>query len=102
MNLKISANTILIRRYLEVGSNGVIFCETATFGGVRRFRFEQVDSVLRGTDSTLSLQVDRQTFKIPVDRKNPAHRAAISRLVSELRRTVRRPPATPDPTQAPS
>ncbi len=93
MNLRITANTLVTKRYLEVTESGVTFCETAIAGGVRRFTFEEIDAVVRGGDSGLSLQVGREIFKIPIDYNNAAHRAVVARLVSELRRTARVRPA---------
>ena len=89
MNLKISASSLVTNHYLEITDAGVTFCETAAFGGTRKFTYDQIEAVLRG-NSVLSFQVGRETFKIPIKADNPAHRAAVARLVSEARRTVRR------------
>lgn len=92
MNLKINANTIVTRHYLEISDRGVEYCQTATIGGVRKFTYDQIDAVLRGANSVLSFQVGRETFKIPIKQDNATHRAAVARLVSEARRTLRRQP----------
>lgn len=89
MKLKIVASTLITRHYLLVTDQGVEFCETAALGSPRRFRFEQIEAVLRSVSSVLSFQVGRETFRIPIRPDNAMHRAAVARLVSEARRTVR-------------
>jgi hypothetical protein len=88
VKLKIVASTLVTRHYLLVTEQGVEFCETAAFGSARRFRFDQIEAVLRGVNSVLSFQVGRETFRIPIRPDNTMHRAAVARLVSEARRTV--------------
>lgn len=87
MNLKIDASNLVVRHYLTVSDKGVEFCETAALGTPRRFRFEEVDAVLRG-EGKLSFQAGGVTYKIAMDDSNALHRAAAARLVSEARRTV--------------
>ncbi len=89
MKLKIDASDLVTRHYLEVSDRGIEYCQTSAFGGVRRFRFDQVDAVLRG-QGKLSFQIGRETFKIPIRLENGMHRATMARLVSEVRRTLRR------------
>ncbi|HWW60442.1 MAG TPA: hypothetical protein VN181_03650 [Thermoanaerobaculia bacterium] len=89
MNLRISAGSLVTNHYLEVTDTGVVFCETAAFGGIRNFSYEQIDAVLRGPTS-VSFQVGGETYRIPIKPDSAAHRAAVARLVSEARRTVRR------------
>jgi len=94
MSLRITANTLVTKRYLEVTETGVTFCETAGVGGgVRQITFDEIDAVARGADSGLSLQIGRDIVKIPIDYNNAAHRTVVARLVSELRRTARNRPA---------
>ena len=92
MKMRISANTLVTKHYIEVTETGVTFCETATVGGVRNFTFDEIDAVTRGADSGLALQVGRDIFKIPIDYNKAEHRAVVARLVSELRRTTRAKP----------
>ena len=75
------------RRTLDVDSNGVTFCETVAFGGVRRFRFSQVDLVLMSPEQVLSFQVGREVFSIPTRPGNKIHQQVIETLVRELRET---------------
>lgn len=91
MKLRITANTLVTKHYLEVDEQGVTFCETSAFGGTRHINFADIDAVLKGADSGLSLQMGREIVKIPIVETNASHRAAIARLVSEVRRTARRP-----------
>lgn len=87
--LRITANTLVTKRYLEVTETGVTYCESAGIGGTRHFAFADIDVVARGGDSGLSLQIGRDIVKIPIDYNNAAHRTVVARLVSELRRTAR-------------
>jgi hypothetical protein len=89
MKMRIAANTLVTRHYLEVTETGVTFCETATVGGVRHVTFDQIDAVTKGADSGLALQIGREILKIPVDYSKADHRTIVARLVSELRRTTR-------------
>jgi hypothetical protein len=89
VKLKIVASTLITRHYLSITDQGVEFCETAALGSPRRFRFEQIEAVLQSVTSVLSFQVGRETFRIPIRPHNAMHRAAVARLVSEARRTVR-------------
>ena len=89
MKMRISANTLVTRHYLEVTDSGVTFCETAALGGVRHLTFEEIDAVTRGADAGLGLQVGRDILRIPIDYNKADHRAVVARLVSELRRTAR-------------
>jgi hypothetical protein len=88
MNLKIDASNLLVRHYLTISDTGIEFCETAALGSPRKFRFEEVEAVLRG-EGKLSFQAGGVTYKIAVDDSNGMHRAAAARLVSEARRTIR-------------
>ena len=89
MKMRITANTLVTRHYLEVTESGVTFCETAALGGVRQLTFEEIDAVTRGADSGLAIQAGREILRIPIDYNKADHRAVVARLVSELRRTKR-------------
>lgn len=89
MNLKIKANTLVTKHYLEVTDTGVTYLETAGLGSPVKFTFDQIDAVLR-TDTLLSVQVGRSIYKIPISATNALHRSAAARLVSEARRAVRK------------
>ena len=90
MGLKISANTAFTHRYLLVDSSGVVFCETSTFGGVRRFNFDQVDCILSGEPNLLSFQVGDEVFSLPYKPRNSNHKKAIETLIHEVRRANKR------------
>ncbi len=87
--LRISANNLLMKNFLEVTATGIVWVESVGIGGRRSFRFDQIDAVLRG-DRIVAFQVGREIFSIAHDPQNAQHRTAIARLVSEAKRTVRK------------
>ena len=95
MGLKISANTFAEKRYLEVSSKGVAFCETAFLGGARRFSFHEIECVLMSEKGVLSFQVGQEVFSIPTRRNKDKHRRVIGALLQEVKR------ATAPPGQGP-
>lgn len=88
MSLKISANTFFLRRYLEIDSSGITFCETAALGGTRTFRFDQVDCVLMSNDNVLSFQVGQEVFSLPTKPRKRRHQEAIETFVREVKRAA--------------
>lgn len=87
--MKITANTLMTRNSLELKQDGIAWTESSAFGGVKFFRFEQIDAVLRGPQ-TLSFQAGTETHQIAFDPNNADHRALAARLASEAKRTVRK------------
>jgi hypothetical protein len=86
MALKIKANSFFMTRWLEVRSDGVRFCETAALGGVRQFKFEQVECVLLSAEGLLSFQVGQEVFSLPVKPGQEKHQKVIDALLQEVRR----------------
>jgi hypothetical protein len=87
MKLRITANTALLRRYLEVDEVGVVYCETAGLGGMHRFSYDQIDAVLRD-HAHLSIQVGRDTYKIPYSAVKSEHTQLVAMLVDGCRKTL--------------
>ena len=88
MKLKIKANTIGTKRYLELHGGGVTFCETLLMGGVRNFSFKEILCILMSEDHVLSFQVKQQVFSIPTKPNNDTHKKVIATLVHEVRRAA--------------
>ena len=86
--MKIKANTLLTRQYVELQAEGIEYCETATFGGKRFFRFDEIEAVLFGTH-LLAFQVGTETFAIPIDSTKADHRTFAARLASQAKWTVK-------------
>ena len=87
--MKITANTLLLRHFVQLQPNGIEHYEGAAFSSRRFFPFEKVDAVLRGPQ-LLSFQVGTETFSIPIDPTNSEHRTFVARLVLEVKRTLRK------------
>ena len=85
MGLKIKANTLFEQRYLIVDPDGVRYRKTAALGGLRKFRFGQIDLVLMSEDNVLAFQVGREVFSLPTKPRNRTHQAAIAALVDGVR-----------------
>ena len=79
MSLTIKANTFATKRYLEVHSGGVIFCETSALGGRRTFTYQQIDCVLL---SLLSLCRFRASFNCYM--QSVAQRIAVSEIAGQI------------------
>jgi len=88
MGLRIKANTFLMKRYLEVDSGGVTFCETAFAGGARRFGFHEIDCVLLSETHVLSFQVKQEVFRLPTRPDKEKHQRVIDTLIYEVRRAA--------------
>ncbi len=88
MGLKIKANTFFTQRYLKVAPDGVVFCETALAGGIRKFRFEQIFCVCMSGENLLSFQVGQEVFSLPVKPNNRKHQEVVSALLRELGETL--------------
>lgn len=92
MKLRIDANTALTRRFLEVDEIGVTFFESAGLGGTRdNIAYDDIDAVLRSSDSVLSIQVGRTIYKLPIQDAKKEHRAAVEMLLNGCRNPIRRP-----------
>jgi hypothetical protein len=86
MKLKIRASSFFTSRYLEVDSAGIKFCETAFVGGVKRFKFNDIDFILMSDKDELSFQVKQEIFTIPIKPDKDKHKEVISVLLQEVRR----------------
>ena len=87
MSLKISNNSLFEKHFLTVDSDGLKFYNGAQIGA-RRFRFNQIDSLLLSPTHVLSFQVGNEIFSIPTKPENAGHRNTIDFLVQEIRRTT--------------
>lgn len=85
MGLKIKANSFAMNRWLEVVPHGVVFCETAAFGGKREFEFREIECVLISSEGVLSFQVGNEIFSLPV--KQEKHREVIDALLNGVRQS---------------
>ena len=86
MSYTIKANTFATKRYLEVHSAGVVFCETAALGGKRTFSYQQIDCVLLSPASVLSFQVGSEVFSLPINQGKMEHRQAVEAMLQGLQR----------------
>ena len=89
MRYTIRANTFMTNRYLKVKDSGIEFCETSTFGGVQRFRFDQIECILISPDHVLSFQVGKQVFSLPVQPKKKKHKETVKQLLAGVKRSLR-------------
>lgn len=85
MKLRITANTALIRHYLEVDELEVVYCETAALARAHRIAYKDIDAVLRD-HANLSIQVGRDIYKIPYKADNREHTQLVAMLVEGCRR----------------
>jgi hypothetical protein len=88
MSLIIKANTFTTKRYLEVHSGGVVYCETSAVGGRRTFTYQQIECVLLSPASMLSFQVGNEVFAIPINQGKMEHRQAVEALLDGVQRPV--------------
>ena len=88
MALTIWANTLTMRRYLQVRETEVVFLERAIGGGGRRFPFAQVDCLLLSRQNLLSFQVGREVFSLPTSPQNAEHQGAIQAFLMGVRRSA--------------
>ena len=84
----IKANTFTSKRYLEVHSTGVVFCESSGLGGRRTFTYPQIGCVLLSPASVLSFQVGREVFALPINQGKMEHRQAVEALLAGLQQPV--------------
>lgn len=91
MGYKIKAGGAFVAHSLEVGPNGVVFVETALFGGKSKFRFEEIDLILMSASSVLSFQARGKVYSLPVTPEKPAHKLTIEALVRSVARTTKAP-----------
>jgi hypothetical protein len=87
--MRINASSLTARHTLELRPDGVTYVSGMTAAGSKFFRFEQIDAILRGAQS-LSFQVGRDTYSIPIKPTDPEHRTFAARFASEVKRTVRK------------
>ena len=78
MALRINANSLMVRRFLTLKDEGVVFAETTIMGGQRKFSYGQIDHVLMSQDNVLSFQVGHEVFSLQT---KPKHQLAIKTLV---------------------
>ncbi|HXS68430.1 MAG TPA: hypothetical protein VN761_06270 [Candidatus Polarisedimenticolia bacterium] len=87
MSLKITNNSLFAKHFLTVDSDGLKFYNSGLFGQ-RRFRFNQIETVLLSPAHVLSFQVGNEIFSIPTKPDDQKHRNAIDFLLQEVRRTT--------------
>ncbi len=87
MSLKITNNSLFEKHFLTVDSDGLRFYSGALIGA-RRFRFNQIDTLLLSRTNVLSFQVGNEVFSIPTKPENRDHRNTIDFLVQEVQRTL--------------
>ena len=87
MSLKISNNSLFEKHFLSVDSDGLKFYNSGLLGS-RRFRFNQIETVLLSPTNVLSFQVGNEVFSIPTKPDDQKHRNVIDFLVQEVRRTM--------------
>ena len=86
MSLKITNGSLFEKHFLTVDSDGVKFNSPAV--GARRFRFNQIETMLLSPTHVFSFQVGNEVFSIPTKPENANHRNTIDFLVQEVRRTL--------------
>ena len=87
MSLKITNSSLFEKHFLSVDSDGVRFYNSGLFGA-KRFRFNQIETVLLSANHTLSFQVGNEVFSIPTKPENPKHQNVIDFLLQEVRRSA--------------
>jgi hypothetical protein len=87
MSLKIANNSLFQKHFLKVDSDGLKFYDGALLGA-RRFRFNQIDTVLLSPTNILSFQVGNEVFSIPTKAGDVKHQNVIDFLLQEVRRTT--------------
>ncbi len=87
MSLKITNNSLFEKHYMVVDSDGVKFFNGG-FLGARRFRFNQIDTVLLSPNHTLSFQSGSEVFSIPTKPENPKHQNVIQFFLQEVQRSA--------------
>ena len=85
MALKIKAGDLLEKRYLEIQSDGVTFCQTAFTGGKRYFRFHEIGCILMSADRKLSFQVGKEVFSIATKAGDAKHQEVIAAFVHQVK-----------------
>jgi hypothetical protein len=87
MKVRITANTALLRRYLEVDEMEVVYCETNVLADMKRFAYEDIDAVMRD-HAHLSIQVGRDIYKIPYSQTNREHTQLVAMLIEGCRKSL--------------
>lgn len=83
MTLTIRANSLFMKRFLKLKDDIAYFYESALIGGGKKFRYDQIESVLLSPNNVLSIQVGREVFSIPVKPNKPKHATAMEYLVQK-------------------
>jgi hypothetical protein len=87
MSLKITNHSLFEKHFLKVDSDGLKFYNGALLGA-KRFRFNQIETILLSANHTLSFQVGKEVFSIPTKAGNAKHQNVIDFLLQEVRRTT--------------
>jgi hypothetical protein len=87
MSLKITSNSLFEKQFLSVDSDGVRVYNGGLFGA-KRFRFNQIESVLLSGNHILSVQVGKEVFNIATKPENQKHQNVINFLLQEVRRST--------------
>jgi hypothetical protein len=87
MSFKIANNSLFEKHFLTVDSEGVRLYNGGLFGA-KRYRFNEIESVLLSGNHTLSIQVGKEVFSIPTKPENPKHQNAIAFLLQEVQRST--------------
>lgn len=84
MRMKITDNTLLENRHIEIDDASVTLCETAFTGGKDRYRYDQVEYVLLSEDGKLSVQAGARVLSVRFNADKEAHRQFLETLMSRL------------------
>jgi hypothetical protein len=88
MALTIDSSDILTRRYITLGSTGVVYCDSPVSGSGRSFLFSQIECILFSSDGVLSFQVGDEIFKIQTKAGDANHRNVIETFVNAVNATA--------------
>jgi hypothetical protein len=83
MALKINASSLFTQRILKMRKGGIAF-SNGSFGGSRKFRFEQIECVLLSPENVLSFQVGQEIFSIPVKPGKAKHEETLAAFLAAL------------------
>ena len=88
MSLTIRASSAVVSQFLKVNATGVRYRETALFGGIQRFRFDQIEYILMSPDNVLSFQVGMEVFSIQTRPYKRKHHEAIEAMLRGVRQST--------------
>lgn len=88
MALTIDSSDLLTRRFITLGSTGVVYCDSPLSSSGRSFVFAQIECILLASDGVLSFQVGDEVFKIQTKAGDANHRHVIETFVNAVNATV--------------